>query len=212
MKILVDQEEIDLFPLPQTFKEIQERIIHHCAEKKRIALKLLVDGHLVEFKGDLPQGITLENLELLEVTTGSTRDVATNVLRGCAEHIPRLEEGLTEAATVIRRGQQQEGMNILASSIDLWLELVSGTENAMRVSGLEWNAVRVGLPGVPEESVLGSLVVSQLDALLEEIQRVIEDQNQVELIDILEYDLPPVLKAYQEALFALADLAGRPVH
>ncbi len=213
MKILIDGEEVQFEERPTTFTELLSQIARICSEKQRVIIQMHADSRRVYAGIELPTGLSFENLSLLEVTTGPTREVAAGVLRGCAEHLALLAEGFAETVKLLRSGATQDGMSHMVEAINLWLELASGTESAMQVVGLNWSSVQVHLANVPEEAIVSAdLVVGRLNEILEEVHKTIEDQDTLELVDILEYDFPPLLKEYQEALFQLAEIAAKPVN
>lgn len=213
MKILIDGEEVKFTEHPTTFTELLAQISRMCNERKRIVIQMHADSRRVYGGIELPNGLSFENLSLLEVTTGPTREVAAGVLRGCGEHLALLAEGFAETVKHLRAGAVQDGMTRLVDAINLWLELASGTESAMRVVGLDWSSIQVHLANVTEEATVSAdLVVGRLNELLEEVNKTIEEQDTLELVDILEYDFPPLLKEYQEALFQLAEIAAKPMN
>ncbi len=213
MKIIIDGEEVKFEEQPKSFPELLSQVSRLCSERRRVITLMHADNRRVYGGNELPKGLPFENLALLEITTGPSREVAAGVLRSCAEHLAQLSEAFAKTSTMLREGASQDGMSRLVEAVNLWLELASGTESAMRVVGLEWNSVEVfGGIDATGGNISAERIVGHLNEILEEIQRTIEDQDTLELVDILEYDLPPLLKGYQEALFKLAETAAKPVN
>lgn len=213
MKILIDGEEVKFDEQATSFTELLAQVSRVCRDRQRVITQMEADNRRIFGGAELPSGLPFEKLTVLEVTTGPTREVATGVLRGCAEHMARLSEGFALTATKLREGATQEGLNHLVDAITLWLELASGTDSAMQIVGLDWASIGIHpANGEEGETLSAEVIVAELNALLEEVQRTIEDQDYLELVDILEYDLPPMLKGYQEALFLMVDIASKPVN
>ena len=213
MKILIDGEEIHFEEQPTTFTELLSQVSRVCSERHRVITLMHADNRRVFGGTELPSGLPFERLDLLEITTGPSREVASGVLKSCGEHLAQLSEAFAETSAILRGGGVQDGMSRLVEAVNLWLELASGTESAMRVVGLEWSAVQVhGGNAAEGEMISAERIVGRLNEILEEVQRTIEDQDTLELVDILEYDLPQLLKGYQEALFKMAEIAAKPVN
>jgi hypothetical protein len=213
VKILIDGEEVKLEVQPKSFPELLSQVSNVCNERRRVITLMHADTRRVYSGNQLPNGLPFENLTLLEVTTGPSREVATGVLRGCGEHLAQLSDAFADTSSMLRGGATQEGMSRLVEAINLWLELAGGTESAMHVVGLEWGSVQVHDVNAAEGVMVSAeRIVGRLNEILEEVQKAIEDQDTLELVDILEYDLPPILKGYQEALFKMAEIASKPVN
>lgn len=134
------------------------------------------------------------------------REVAAEVLQGCAEHLSKVMDVFTRAARELRGSDPREGMVTLEQGLQLFIELVEGTGSAMKVLGRGWDGVFTTNETPAEE------VVAELNRLLEETQRAFENRDTVELGDIMDYDFPPLLRAYQEVLYDLAAKARAPLH
>jgi len=213
MKILIDGEELHFEEHPKTFPELLTQVTQACRERRRVITLIHADNRRVFGGNELPSGLPYERVGLLEITTGPSREVASEVLQSCGEHLAQVSDAFAETSARLRKGDVPEGMSHLVEAINLWLELASGTESAMRVVGLEWNAVQIhGVPPTEGEMVSAEKIVGRLNDILEEVQRAIEDQDTLDLVDILEIDFPPLLAGYQEALFKMAEIAAKPVN
>jgi hypothetical protein len=104
-------------------------------------------------------------------------------------------------------------MVLVENSIDFWIDLAHGTVSALRVVGLDFDSA-LGTADNNLESLdfPPSEVVFRINQLLDETQRAFEDSDTVEIGDILEYDLPPLLVAYQSILRNLSTLCATTLH
>ncbi len=207
MRIQIDGIPADLASPTGELAEVLSAITSHCTLQKRAVVGLLLDD--VPFTvgtGDLPSSSRIRPDSLLEVKTGPMREVAGDVLQGCAEHLTKVLDVFTMAARELRGNDPRAGMVTLEKGLHLFIQLVEGAGSAMKVLGRGWEDVRAS-DGSPAEEVMG-----RLNRLLEETQRAFENSDTVELGDILDYDFPPLLRAHQEILHELAAKAREPLN
>jgi hypothetical protein len=213
MQILIDGQAVEIVPPEGGFDKIAPEISRYCGERKRVVTGYTVDGSLLP-GGAEPEakGIDAESIQKIEVSTSTIREIAAEVFRGCAEHIPNLIQGFSDAVRQFRKGDQREGMVVTENALSLWLAVQEGAESGMKALGLNWDSVvapgsKEGDPALPAGQVL-----VEINRLLDETHRVMESGDTVELGDIFDYDLPPLLRAYQSALYLFAEKAMETVH
>lgn len=207
MRIQIDGVPADLASPTGDLAEVLSAITSHCTLQKRAITAVLLDGiPLAVGGGELPNTAHVHPESLLEVKTGPMREVAAEVLHGCAEHLSKVMDVFTRAARELRGSDPREGMVTLEQGLHLFIQLVEGTGSAMKVLGHGWEGVFTA------DETPGEEVVAELNRLLEETQRAFENSDTVELGDIMDYDFPPLLRAYQEILYDLAAKARAPLH
>lgn len=209
MRILIDGQPAESAVPTESVHDAVSQIGEKLNQSGRVILSVRVNGNLIPLEA---VGRTSGSVEILEISSASTRDVAIDVLRGCSEHMPRLIDAFTDCAKKIRTGDIRGAMVIIEEAVSTWLELERGTESAMTALGLDWDDVRIKSGTTIGEAQSAGAIVREIHRLLEETQRVLESADHVELGDLLDYDLPPVLRAYQVALVNLADLGNAPRH
>jgi hypothetical protein len=206
MQIKIDGQPFTLPSKVSQFQEALDQVVRACGKDGRVVSRLLINGEEHPAWGaSQTAAVGIEDVQTLEVETSASRAIALEVLNGCAAHTPPLIENLSLCARLLRTGQTQEAMSGIDGSLVLWLQLIAGTESALKALGMRWDDVSA----VTEEEDSGGVTASQLvlniNDLLEETRRVMEKQDWVELADILDYDMPPQLRAFQKTLEKLAE-------
>jgi len=201
MKVLIDGHEVDEIAGNLDFREICTEIIRQCGRQNRVVVSIDVDGDVrtgVDVKG--VEDIEASRVEVLKVQTAPVREVSLNVLKECADGIPRLIGGLSEAVGCLQSGDTEGGMCKVERALTFWLDTQTGVRSALR--GLDLDFAAIVFPAKEgEETASASQVLDRINSLLEETQRAFEDEDSLEIGDILEYDLPPLLRLFQEALY-----------
>lgn len=204
MQILIDSEEFLLQKQFEDLPSLLSELRTHCSDRDQVITEIRADDQSLnlDHEVDWPP---LEEIGCLQLTTQPYLEVAASVFIGCADHLPPLIEGIRESARKMRLGHQAEAMNLLIQEIDLLSEILAGTESALSASGLSWNSVSVTLPD-KTDPVPGDQISSRFNLLLEEVVKSLESNDMVDLVDILEYDIAPVLESF---MILLRSLAGK---
>jgi len=207
MKVTIDGQLADITLPTESASELVNALMKHCAKDNRVVTAVNLDGTEIPLHNpEEAQGIDLNSAETVEVTSGTARDVAVNVLSSCADHIPHLIEGLGAAAGALQKGQEAEGMETIATALTFWLDISEGVASGMKVLGLDFDSVELpSSEGEETSQQRPSETVAKINSLLEETQRALEENDTVEIGDLLDYDLPPLLRTYQGALYRLAE-------
>jgi hypothetical protein len=210
MRVLVDGREMEEVPGGLDFPAIFTQIVRQCGRQQRVVIAANIDGE--DRTGVDPKDlcdIDAASVELVRVLTAPLKEVSLNVLKECADSVPRLVDGFSEVARQLQAGNQTEGMRRAQESLTFWLDITAGVQSALSGLGLSFDSVSFSSRDT-EGALSAKQVLDRVNALLEETQRAFEDQDNLEIGDILEYDLPPLLRYFQEALYILIEKAPLP--
>lgn len=208
MQILINSEEFLLQKQFENFPSLLNELRTHCSDRDQVITEIQLDEHVfdIDHEGEWPP---IQEIKCIQLVTQPYLEVAAAVFLGCAEHIPSMIDGVRESAQHLRQGHQAEAMELLIQVTDLLSEILAGTESALSASGLTWESVSIVLPD-KEEPVPGDQTSSRFNLLLEEVLQSLETNDLVDLVDILEYDIPPILEAFVKLLEALGEKCHDP--
>lgn len=208
MRLLIDGHEVEEVPEGVDFPTIFTQIVRQCGKQQRVVVSANIDGE--DRTGIDPkdlEGIDVASVEMVKVTTAPLQEVSLNVLKECADSVPRLVEGFSDVARRLQAGNQAEGMGKADEAFAFWIEITGGVQSALTGLGLSFDSV--SFPSQDSDQALSApQVLDRINDLLEETQRAFEDQDNLEIGDIFEYDLPPLLRYFQEALYLLIEQAA----
>lgn len=205
MRIVIDGTDTDLSLDTRDLLEIQGALGKHCNAIGRVVTEFKVNGTEIPLLGpsDSPPPLAAE-IQEIEVVSSPVREVATKVIHACGEHVSSLVQAVTAAAQQLRDGEKKEGMLIVEEALTLWVNLSEGTLSALQVLGLDFDSITT-VASDGGDNRTATEVLDQINGLLEETQRAFEDDDIVEISDILDYDLPPLLMKHQQILYLLAE-------
>lgn len=205
MRIIIDGKETVLASEGVGFAQVFDRLVKHCAGEKRVVQEVTIDGEaLSSLEEDTIRSVEGATIETLEAKTVPIVELSTEVLRKSADAIPRLIEGFYTSADTIQAGRTEEGYRSINQLLAFWTEILGGIGSGLTGSGLDPGtvSVEVGASG-NAESLTGQEILRRINSLLEETQRAFEDRDSVEIADIVGYDLPVLLRGFQQSIYKL---------
>lgn len=207
MKILIDGRDMGWADDSGSFGDLFDRITKHCAGERRVVVQVAVDHSvLADLERESLAQVDVKSVGLVEATTACIGEVAADVLKKCADAIPRLIEGLYASADRIQVGDAQKGYEAIGSLLSFWSEIAGGVGSGLVGSGRDLSAVRVevGESG-NTETLSGQVILERINGLLEDTQRAFENGDSVEIADIVGYDLPVLIRGFQQSLYKLLE-------
>jgi hypothetical protein len=207
MEILIDGHGTELAGKSNTFEEVFDRITKHCARERRVVTQVALDGEVLPTLDQSSlASISISGVEKVEATTASIAEVSTDVLKKCADAIPRMIEGFYASADQIQSGNTQQGFEAIGQLVGFWGDIVGGVGSGLIGAELDLSTVTVEVGEAGDtEQLNGQEILTRINSLLEETQRAFEDSDTVEIADIVGYDLPVLVRGFQQSLYKLLE-------
>ncbi len=145
----------------------------------------------------------VEDVRVLDVTSGSLADMARNCLDRLEEVVPELARACHALAAVFQGDAPEEGFEPFERLADLWSEVKTQELQVSSLCDLPLEEVRVD--GVP-----AARMHEELNRFLEEAADALRAGDCVLLGDLLEYELAPRAQQECQIVAALRHLAQQP--
>jgi len=184
-----------------------QAILRHCADEGRVVIAIRADGEeLPEFEGPALAGMDISKVEVLVAETDTIESVAGNILRSSAESIPQLIDEFSAINQDLQSRNVESGLQRTEKAVTFWISIVEGCLKSIILLQRDLDSTQVTVSGPSGETQMaGNEVLQKINALLEDTQTAFENQDNLEIGDIFEYDIPPLLRAFQQVLFQLAE-------
>ena len=188
MKLTLDGKQVS----PADFgKGTLSELIQNLEKKiapERVIISMTLDGETLDQISEAAKAsVRVDELEILEVSTQKVGNLARSTLNSLLDYLPRLITGVDECVEMLNSADEKGGHLVLGTLID-GLQLVS---SAWRGIALFIN-IRDRLPGevMPDmrefSDALGYIVQAQ------------ENGDTVQICDLLEFELKPILESWLE--------------
>lgn len=188
MKLTLDGKQVSSAEFGKgTLSELIRNLEQKIAPE-RVIISMTLDGEPLDQTGEaIKAGVPVDELDSLEVSTQEVASLAHNTLYSLLDYLPRLICGVDECVEMLNGADEKGGHLGLSALID-GLQLVSsawrGIAMFVNIKGREPGEV---MPDMQEFSdVLGYIVQAQ------------ENGDTVQLCDLLEFKLKPVLESWLE--------------
>ena len=142
--------------------------------------------------------LDLKEISELEVTTVTDAEMALSILKDAARQARLLAQALEKTATLFRVAPEDEANHYFAQVLEALRWLLQTGEHACQVLKVDWEEIQAG----GQEGV--SRYLQELQGLLTEMQETAEEEDYVMLADLMEYDLLPLVRKWQEILVKIA--------
>lgn len=210
MQILIDQEPANVSLPEGDFSAAVNAVVKHCAEGGRVVTDLEVDGAAYSVDDDSAlQAIDRGSVECLSIRTESMEETARRILRSLAEGIPELIDAFAKVNENLQSRDVSAAFDRVEKAGEYWIEIVEACLSTVRALGTDFESVSAPAPGGSgSETISGTEVLTRINNLLAETQTAFENEDNLEIGDIFEYDLPPLLRAFQRILYTLSEKEG----
>jgi len=194
MKLTIDGKKVSLADFGEgTLSELIRNLEKKIAPE-RVIVSMTLDGETLDQIGEAAKAsVPVDELESLEVSTREVGKLARSTLNSLLDYLPRMIGGVDECVEMLNGADEKDGHLILGSLID-GLQLVS---SAWRGIALFIN-IKDRKPGevMPDmrefADTLGYIVQAQ------------ENGDTVQICDLLEFELKPILESWLEHAGELA--------
>lgn len=142
--------------------------------------------------------LDLKEVLRLEVKTVTDEEMARIILRDAAGQGKILAQAIEKSATLFRVAAEDEANHYFAQVLEALRWLLQTGDHACQVLKVDWEKVHAaGRAGVNQ-------YFQELQGLLSEMQEMAEEEDYVMLADLMEYELLPLVREWQEILAKIA--------
>ena len=189
-----------------TLRDVIERLSEELKHKNRVISEIYIDGKQVGGWDD-PEVADrkVETCSHLRIMSEEPRKLAHNVLYDIAEYMPRLQEALVETSSKIQSRQEQEGLYLLEQVTATWAELLQGLQSAIIVTGIDLEDIMVNGKKFTD-------INHEIHDFLEQASDRVQAQQNLELSDILEYEIAPRMPLVEEAIHQMIKAVEKKPH
>ncbi len=207
MRLIIDGQLTEPESLEGGLEGLVQALIQEYGKKERVVSSIRIDGEVLEnFEGPVLRSIDPLGIETLEIRTESMAMVSKNILRASAESVPALIDELSLINRDLQSRNPASGLERTENALTYWISIVEGSLKAIQVLKLDLKSVSVPVAlGASQTELNGFELLEKINSLLEEIQSAFENEDNLEIGDLFEYDLPPLLRSFQDVLFKLAE-------
>jgi len=197
MEIVVNGKRQNFEVEPQTLvSTILEQLRFYLAEQGQVASAVTLDGTALSPENEQElQNRKAGDFSRLEVQTVTTEQLVGQVLRGLVEAASALRERSSEVGALFQEGKRSEALESLRPFLDDLATFADGTNQCYRY------VARTGSLSVREASREASV----LRELFKRLNTLLSGNQEVELSDLLLYEVPEALQRWESILSGTAD-------
>jgi hypothetical protein len=191
----VDRQEqrIDL-PPGSSLGQIIEHVCRQGVSADRVITHIRINGQeLLEDERGLYPDISGEEIDLLELQTGLSTEMASRGLRDARDYLERLNPAIGETADLFRTGQDAKALEQYGRCMDGLNWFMQILEGAKQVMALDYHQIQ-------SHKVSIQSYVENLQQNIREMWNAQQDEDWVMLSDLLEYELLPLMEGWKEIL------------
>lgn len=189
-----------------TLRDVIERLSEELKHKNRVISEIYINGKQVGGWDDPEVAeMKINACNHLRIISEEPRKLAHNVLYDIAEYMPRLQEALVETSSKIQSRQEQEGLYLLEQVTATWAELLQGLQSAIIVTGIDLDDIMVNGKKFTDINI-------EIHGYLEQASDMVQAQQNLELSDILEYEIAPRMPLVEEAIHQMIKAVEKKPH
>lgn len=155
---------------------------------ERVIVSITLDGQPLDSRTEHEKAaLPVEQLDSLEVNTQKLSLLARNTLSTLAAYLPQLIDMMDQAVELLHGGQESEGHLCLSRLID-----------GLSMANSAWHGIAHFI--VIEDRAAGD-VMPDMQSFLSSLQSILEAQKNndvVQICDLLEFELRPILELWLE--------------
>lgn len=207
MELTLDNQPKDVIEQEtDTLRDVIERISEELKHQNRVISEIYIDGKQVGGWDD-PEVAEMKTgvCNHLRIMSEEPRKLAHNVLYDIAEYMPKLQEALVETSSKIQSRQEQEGLHLLEQVTATWAELLQGLQSAIIVTGINLDEVVVNGKKFTD-------INQEIHGFLEQASDMVQAQQNLELSDILEYEIAPRMPLVEESIHQMIKSVEKKPH
>ena len=198
MEISLDRKRLELEGAQSTnLEEILMKVISEHVQPGKIitGVKLNGTGYSEKNPHDAAS-VALKDIKILEIDTMSAEEMAKHFFTNGEKYLDLLIKGAEKISELFRVADETEANEHYAEYLEnlrLFLQMIAQCTEVLHVD----------LSAIPFQKATVKEEVQKLSGVMDQMLKVQEDEDWVMLADLLEYELIPLLKGWNEILALL---------
>jgi hypothetical protein len=188
LKVTLDGQDVDTEPLRgQTLAELI-RAIENRLMPERVIISMVLDGRPLDSRAEKAEArMTIDQLHSLEIQSQRVDELTRNTVLNLIEFIPSLAVSLAACVESLQGGDEESGQAFLRRTVD-GLQIVTSA----------WPVIAKSLAaeGYPPERLIPR--TEGINEVLRRVSLAQESGDQVQLCDLLEFELAQYLEDWHE--------------
>lgn len=203
MEISLDRKNVELEgPQGSNLEEILIRVMSEHVQQGKVitSVKLNGTGYSEENSHDAA-GVPLKDIKTLEIDTMSAEEMARHFFRNGGKYLDLLIKGAEKISELFRIADETEANEHYSEYLEnlrLFIQMVAESKEALHLN----------LSAIPFQNATVEDEVQKLSNMMDQMLKVQENEDWVMLADLLEYELIPLLKGWDQ-VFALLGEQGK---
>jgi len=200
MEISLDRKSIELEGTPvSNLEEILRRVMSEHMQPGKVitAVKLNGTGYSEKNPHDAAD-VPMKDIETLEIDTMSAEEMARHFFRNGGKYLDLLIRGAEKISELFRIADETEANEHYSEYLEnlrLFLQMVAESRGALHLN----------FSSIPFQKATVEDGVQKLSGVMDQMLKIQENEDWVMLADLLEYELIPLLKEWNEILAVLQD-------
>ena len=200
MEISLDRKGIELEgPTGRNLEEILTRVMSEHVQPGKVitGVKINGSGYSEENPHDAAS-VPLKGIKTLEIDTMSAEEMARHFFRNGGKYLDLLIKGAEKISELFRIADETEANEHYSEyleNLQLFIQMVAESKEALNLN----------LSATPFQNATVEDEVQKLSNLMDQMLKVQENEDWVMLADLLEYELIPLLKEWNEILPVLQE-------
>lgn len=203
MEISLDRKSIEWEgPQGSNLEEILTRVISEHVQPGKVitGVKLNGTGYSEENPHDAAN-VPMKDIKTLEIDTRSAEEMARHFFRNGGKYLDLLIKGAEKISELFRIADETEANEHYVEYLEnlrLFVQMVAESKEALHLN----------LSAIPFQNATVEAEVQKLSNMMDQMLKVQENEDWVMLADLLEYELIPLLKGWDQ-VFALLGEQGK---
>jgi hypothetical protein len=188
MKIMIDGEPVALAPGDHAdFKSLLEHLAKEHVPSGRVITAMRLNEEFLTEEQEIAFGATpVSDIELLELETSSTDELAVETLMDYQDYLPKLSEQFERCAKEFRGGDQRKAFALFGGSVEFIAAFIDILDHIRKVFFIDFSKIECG------DKTLMDLNL-RMHSLSQEILESSEKADWALLADLLDFELSPLL-------------------
>jgi len=200
MEISLDRKGIELEgPAGRNLEEILTRVMSEHMQPGKVitGVKINGSGYSEENPHDAAS-VPLKDIKTLEIDTMSAEEMARHFFNNRGKHLDLLIRGAEKISELFRIADETEANEHYVEYLEnlrLFVQMIAQCKEALHLD----------LSAIPFQKATVEDEVQKLSNMMDQMLKVQENEDWVMLADLLEYELIPLLKEWNEILPVLQE-------
>jgi hypothetical protein len=199
MEISVDRQSIELGEAPiNNLEEVLMKVMSEHMHPGKVITAVKLNGTGYSVKNPHAADVPARDIKTLEIDTMSAEEMARHFFTNGGKYLDLLIKGAEKISELFRIADETEANEHYVEyleNLQLFLQMIAQCTDVLHLN----------LSAIPFQKATVQEEVQKLSDVMDQMLKVQEDEDWVMLADLLEYELIPLLKEWNEILGLLQE-------